>query len=141
MPLTYYVSKQVTCYLFGRVTFEVPEVLYLALSTTAPSGSKRDNWGFVEPTHDSYNRAIVNNDLITWGAALDDDDHEYVQQNNIKVEFDRAMGSWGHVTHYGFWDKPTDGRLLVYEELETPQTITTGDSALFENGAITIYIS
>ena len=61
-----------------------------------------------------------------------------VSSNNAAVSFTASGGSFGTVTHVGIYDALTSGNLLYSGTAGTPTTISSGQTAIFNAGDITI---
>lgn len=116
-------------YLYGRTALQVPDTLYVGLSTTAPNP---DGTNFTEPSGNGYERVAVPNTTTWWYDATEA--NPSVKANALPILFNEATGPWGTVTHWGIFDAETDGNLLDWAPLTTPVSIDAGQQPQFREG-------
>ena len=115
--------------LYGGKALNVPDKLYIGLSTTQPNS---DGSNFTEPTGNAYARVEVDNDSTTWEDATVD--NPSVKKNKIPILFDEATGAWGTITHWGIFDAPEGGNLLDWAPVINPTSVGEGQQAQFRAG-------
>lgn len=111
-----------------------PAGTWLALFTTDPT----DAGTGTEVSGGSYARVKVNVDGSTqpyWNAPSNGS-----VNNNGTVQYPQATANWGTVSHVGVYDSASGGNLIAHGALDTPQSIDLGDTALFDNGQISVAI-
>lgn len=128
MPLTNAMKAKLLDHLYGGASLSQPTKLYLGLSTTTPNA---DGGNVTEPSGNGYQRIEISNDSTFWEAATVA--NPAIKQNKITVEFPRAIGPWGEITHWVLFDGNT---VVDFAALEIPKIITKGDIARFEPGGI-----
>jgi hypothetical protein len=136
MPFTNYLDQKITQLLWSNTTYPVPGTWYVALSSTTPTQGASPN--FTEPTVGAYARVAVANNATNWSAISSEPSAGYTVQNNTAVSFPAATANWGTMTYFGIYDAATAGNLVGYGALTASQTITTGVTASFAVGALTI---
>ena len=62
-------------------------------------------------------------------------------QNSAEVSFPIAPSAAGTVTHLGIFDSQTSGNMLLYGELETPQTIEAQEAPVIVQGEAKWWLS
>lgn len=124
---TDYLKNQVISHIFGRATFS-PPTLYLGLSTSPPGNNGED---FNEPSGSGYQR------LATTPADWTDAQAGCVG-NVTRLCLNMSLGSWGTVTHFGLFDAPQAGHLLLGGQLEQPITVGPGAIVNFEPGQLCV---
>ena len=105
---------------FRNAPYKSPSALYVGLFLKSPAQLD----GGEEVSAPGYARA-----LVTFGADL---------RNLRSVEFPMALGFWGLVKHFGIFDAPSGGGLLVYAELDDERLVSRGIHFVFEPGAISV---
>ena len=136
-----YLEGQLIAHIFRTSTFSKPSALAIALLTTGAADS--DSAVFttgtgVEVTNaGAYARVARNPADANWSAPSTGDG----QTDNVAaVTFTQATGSWGSVSDMAIVDNATynTGNMLFYSAVDTGRTISTGDTAEFAAGAITV---
>lgn len=118
--------------------------LWAALLTAAPS----DTGGGTEVSGGSYARVNVPNTnvaLARTNAAADtgvvSSGTTGTTSNNAAITFPAPTGNWGVCTHFGFYDAPTAGNLIVWAALTASKTVNNGDAApSFAISALTLQV-
>jgi len=123
MSFSDYLERLVLDWAFTTETATRPTAWFVGLFTTASSDSAPGT----EPSADEYARIAV---------TLDRTDSTLT--NSARVEFARAAGSWGTITHFGVFDAVTSGNMLGHAALDTPRPIGLDDIFLFEVGDLEI---
>lgn len=103
----------------------VPTNIYVGLYTTAVG----DDGSGTEVSGNAYGRIVKN----TWDNAANG-----ATENTGAVTFNQATGDWGNIVAVALWDNITAGNLLYSNNLTTPKTVNSGDTAEFADGAIDI---
>jgi len=123
-----YLRNELLDHLFGKDTYSSPSNIYVALSTTAPSG---DGSGVTEPSGNGYARAST--DSADWSSAS-----SFEIQNTSEISFPESTGSWGTITHFVLYDAASGGNMLAYGSLSASQSVAAGKTARFSSGALSV---
>lgn len=117
-------------------TFTPASTVYVGLWTSGLSDAA-DGTTSGEPSGAaSYARVAVTNDSSNWPDAAGSTTAE--KHNGAAVNFPTATGSWGTVTQFALLSAASSGNIYYWSDLTTPKTISTGDTASFGVGAISI---
>lgn len=110
----------------------MPAIYYVGLLITSPDdGGGGDE---VSGVGTGYSRVSVANNDTNWPTAISGQ-----KTNGVKIQFPMAVAPWGNVTHFGLWDDPTDGNLLVYGEVTVVISPDVGNAPYFD--VSTLYIT
>ena len=135
---TAYLSKSILNKLFGSVEFEVPNTLYLGLSTSSIS----DIGNITEPnTTYGYNRLAIANNPTNFPITIN-----ATKTNGVIFTFPMATSDWGVISDWFVSDAIVDGNILAYGKLKNKnniteditQTVIEGDILSFGSGSIII---
>lgn len=114
----------------GGADFVRPATVYVALYTTAPTGSG----GGVECSGGAYARVPVTNNATNFPAASGSTP---TKANGTAITFPTATASWGTATHFGIFDAASAGNGLHFGALSTARLIAIGDTPSFAASALT----
>ena len=64
-----------------------------------------------------------------------------VSTTSADINFPKATGSWGTVSHIGIWDASSSGNMLYYTALDASKTIATGDILKIAAGSLTVTLA
>lgn len=120
-------------HVLGGPDYVRPPTVYVALFTADPTDA---GTGAEVSTGDwtNYARVAVTNNDTNWPAAAGG-----AKSNGTEISFGAAtIVTPVDVTHLGIWDAATAGNLLYHGALDTPKTITDGDTPRFGVGEIDI---
>jgi hypothetical protein len=127
-----YLENKIIDHQFRSGTWAKPTALYVALFTAAPS----DIGGGTEVVGGASGYARVNvppldtNWKATQGGVVGASSGSTgTTSNNVPVTYPAPTGNWGTVTHFGLFDAPTGGNLIIWDALTAPRTIINGDPA------------
>jgi hypothetical protein len=112
----------------------LPDPLYVGLSTTAPVLDPTDPEGFTnitEPTAADYSRAPLF--VADWDAAVD---REKTTINDIV--FSPPVDAWGLVTHVVVYDETAANVVFVASLIQAVNLTAGGDQLIIPAGTITI---
>jgi hypothetical protein len=84
----------------GAITGVAPGTWYVGLSVSSPGN---DGSGFIEPVGGAYVRVAVPNTAASWPAASVGADGLTRKTNGVKITWPNPTGSWGQITHVGFF--------------------------------------
>jgi hypothetical protein len=126
--LSNYAENELLDHVLKVGAYTQPTNLYIALSTADPT---EDGSGLAEPSGGSYARVLCNG----WDTAA-----SRATQNTAAIQFARASGSWGTVTHFAIFDAITGGNMIAHGALSSPSSlaIASGMRPRFAAGAIDI---
>lgn len=110
--LSNYAENELLDHLLKVGAYTPPTDIYVALSTADPT---EDGSGLAEPSGGSYARIACN----TWNAASG-----RAATNAALVQFARATGNWGALTHFALFDAVTGGNMLAHGGLFAPDGTT-----------------
>ena len=116
---------------FGALTSGITHI-GAALDTGTPTEAGAN---FNEPSGDGYARVALS--LPSEFANATDADPSVIT-NASAISFPEATGTWGSVTHIGFFTASSGGTLLLIAELTSPRTIDSGDILNFASGSISV---
>lgn len=108
----------------GGASTWAPATWYLGLSTTTPND---DGTGFGEPTGGSYARVAITNNATNFPAASTTDGVT-TKRNGAKFTFPNPTGTWGIISHYGFFLAATGGTPEYTNPLDTSITVRNGNT-------------
>jgi hypothetical protein len=126
MPMILSRRQAILDELYGAVALAAPADYWIALSTTTPTDT---GGNFTEPVGNAYARVQKTNNATNWPAASAAD--PTVKSNGNAVTFPAATGSWGTVTHAGWYTVATVGTPVDWAALTASQAIGTGATASF----------
>lgn len=108
----------------GGATTWAPATWYLALSTTTPAN---DGTGFTEPVGGNYARVPITNNATNFPAAINDNGVTK-KISGAKFTFPNPTGSWGVVTHFGFFTASSGGTVQYWQKLDTSISPKSGNT-------------
>lgn len=124
--------------LLGKTTLSFTNNVYMALSTADPTV---DGSGVSEPSGNGYARKIVttgygaNNNSHAFGSVTYDDATDTVSISNLyEIQFPKATGSWGTITHFALYNASTGGTMIAYGSLTNSISPVTDSVAIIEVG-------
>lgn len=116
----------------GSTTYS-PATWYLGLSTTTPND---DGSNFTEPTGGSYARVAVTNNSTNFPAASTSSGTT-TKVNGTDITFTDPTGSWGAITHWGWFTASSGGTPEFFGALDTTITVGNGNTPVeFVAGAL-----
>lgn len=131
---TNYTESEVIKHIFRTGSFTKPTNIYVGLMSAAATPEAGT---VTELSGGSYARVSVPPLDANWTDATAGNG---TTSNAGVVTFPAATGDWTTATHFGIWDASTAGNLLVYAALTASRTITTGATASFAIGALTVQV-
>lgn len=132
--LTNYLENKLIDHILQNTAFTSPATLYVALFTAVTDGEAGT---VTEVATGSYARVAVTASVSNWSDATGNNG---TTANVNTVTFPTATVDWGTVTHFGIYDAPTAGNLLIYAALTASRNITTGSTPSFAASALTIQL-
>ena len=124
-----YLELALLDHVFGKTVYTAPTTIYMALFISVPS----DSGGGTEVSAGDYARLGITNNTTNFPAAASGS-----KTNGTDFAFGVASSSWGTVTSVGFFDASSSGNLLAWGTVAANKTISSGDTATFLTGEITI---
>lgn len=125
---TSYLEAKIVDHTNGKTSYTMPTV-YVGLLTAAPT----DTTAGTEATGGSYARKSTAG--ADWNAASG---NPASATNANAITFVTATGSWGACTHFALYDASTAGNMLRWGALGTTKTISSGDTASFAAGSLSV---
>jgi hypothetical protein len=123
-----YLENELLDHVLKTGDYSSPTNLYVALYTAAPTdaggGTEVSGGGYARVNHNSW-------DAASGGAS----------SNDGAITFSTASSAWGEVVAVGILDATSAGNLLMWADLTTSKTVSTGDVAEFADGAIDITLT
>lgn len=108
----------------GGATTWAPATWFLALSTTTPA---TDGSGFTEPVGGSYARVSITNNATNFPAASTSAGTTS-KANGTTLAFPNPTGTWGLLTHFGFFVASSGGTVEYWFKLDAAITAQSGNS-------------
>lgn len=127
-----YLENEILDHILGGADFSRPGTVYVGLwAATLSDASTGSTAG--QPVGNNYARVAVTNNGTNWPAASGG-----AKANGAAITFPQASGSWGTVTDFAICDAATDGNILYWGTLGTPNAIGSGDTPSFAIGELDI---
>ena len=124
--------------IIGKSYVDYHDSIYMALSTTDPTV---DGSGISEPSGNGYARKRIttgfglNSTSHAFGTVSYDDLTDTVSvSNTYEIQFPKATGSWGTITHFALYSAATGGTMVAYGTLTNPISPVTDSVAIIEVG-------
>jgi hypothetical protein len=133
-----YLEGQIRAHIFRTASFTKPTVLAVALCTSTPSDVSTGATIVEPPDANGYDRQTLNPLDANWTAASATDG---LTDNAAAITFGPCINTnWSQVTHVAILDNATygAGNVLFWGALDTPRTVTVGDSLTFAIGALNV---
>lgn len=104
---------------------EIPENVYLGLSSSAPS---EDGTNVNEPPESAgYERVKL--------TDLSEPDNGVIT-NTAPIEFPESLASWNNVRHFVLYDAPSGGNLLMYNSLAEFRSVEASTIVMIKTGKL-----
>jgi hypothetical protein len=131
-----YLEKAILDQILGAVAYVPPGTWYIALSTAAyADASTGSSMNEVSNAATGYARFAVTNNATNFPGATQSAGVT-TKNNGAAFTFAAASGSWGNIQSFYFVDAPTGGNIGYGGDLQTPKTISAGDTATFPAASI-----
>lgn len=141
--LTNYAENKIVDHVFRATAFSEssPANYYVSLHSSACSDSANGT----ELTGGSYARTAIARSTAAWlgthGSATGaSSGTNGTISNAAAITLPTATGDWTTATHWQIFDASSAGNAIICAALASPRTITTGATASFAIGALTIQI-
>lgn len=131
---TSYLENHILDHVLGGPDYTRPATTWIALFTVSPgeAGTLTN-----EVTGGSYARVSVVNNSTNW-PATSQLGGVGSKSNGVDFTFPTATGTWGTVVSFAIVDASTSGNCLYYGDLTVAKVISSGDTAKFAAGDLTI---
>ena len=133
--LSDYFENEIIGYIFGGRAYTNPATYYVGLWTATLSDASTGSTAG-EVSGGSYARVSVTNNSSNFDAPSGG-----ATANTTLIAFPLAAGFWGTVTYVALCDASTAGNIIAYAELNTPVSVSTYDTVLFQPGDLDITIT
>lgn len=127
-----YLENKVLDGVLGGPAFTLPTTVHVALSSAAYSETATGA-AMNELTGTGYARVALTNNATNWPAAVNGS-----KSNGTSITFPTAGSAWGTAVTFYIVDASTGGNVLYGGDMATGRTISSGDTASFAVGALTI---
>lgn len=108
----------------------LPEKVYLGLSTSAPS---IDGQNVSEPLISAgYQRVELTSLSVPSSGVI---------SNDAEVAFPESSASWGVITHFVLYDAPTNGNLLMFNNLSQERSVETATIVMVKQGSLKLTLA
>lgn len=125
MGMSNYLKDSVLNHVFKNTAYVQPNALFIALYTTDPTNT--DTGTELEGTY-GYVRQSISFNTASNGSI----------SNKGDVVFPISTGAWGTVKYIGIRDASTEGNLLYYGALTSPQDVLINNQLIIKNGELII---
>lgn len=130
-----YLEARILNHFLGGVASTAPVTHYIALSTAAYNDAATGA-SMTEVVGGAYARVAVTNNVTNWPTATGT--APTTQTNGTTITFPTATASWGTVMSFYITDAASGGNVYYGGDLTVSKPVTSGDTASFAAGAITI---
>lgn len=121
--LTEYAQRSLLDLVFGGTTFTTPSAVYVGIGT----GISVEN--IIEWTESSYSRQSIEFGSASGGVSTN---------SNLETLTSNVIDAAVSLTHFGIWDDPSAGNLLVVGPVATSRAVGLGDTATFPASSFTV---
>jgi len=130
MDLTDFLENALIDHLLRGIAYPMPTGIYVALFTGPPS----DAGPGTEVVGGSYARVQAGPSQSAWTSTQGSTSGPStgtggMSTNIVAITFPAPTADWGTVTHFGLFDAPTGGNLLMQTALAQPRSVLAGDPA------------
>lgn len=130
MTSTYFLNCIMGNVFMTKLSPTLPKKVYLGLSSTAP---QVDGTGVSEPLASAgYQRVELTNLSEPVNGVV---------SNDGEIQFDESSASWGTVTHFVLFDSPTDGNLLMFNQLSQSRSVETATIVMVKTGSLKLTLA
>lgn len=130
MTSTYFLNCIMGNVLMTKLSPTLPKKVYLGLSSTAP---QVDGTGVSEPLASAGYQRV---ELTNLGEPVNG-----VVSNGGEIQFDESSASWGTITHFVLFDSPTDGNLLMFNQLSQSRSVETATIVMVKTGSLKLTLA
>lgn len=130
MTSTYFLNCIMGNVFMTKLSPTLPKKVYLGLSSTAP---QVDGTGVSEPLASAgYHRVELTNLSEPVNGVV---------SNDGAIQFDESSASWGTITHFVLFDSPTDGNLLMFNQLSQSRSVETATIVMVKTGSLKLTLA
>lgn len=130
MTSTYFLNCIMGNVFMTKLSPTLPKKVYLGLSSTAP---QVDGTGVSEPLASAgYHRVELTNLSEPVNGVV---------SNDGAIQFDESSASWGTITHFVLFDSPTDGNLLMFNQLFESRSVETATIVMVKTGSLKLTLA
>lgn len=130
MTSTYFLNCIMGNVFMTKLSPTLPKKVYLGLSSTAP---QVDGTGVSEPLASAgYQRVELTNLSEPVNGVV---------SNDGEIQFDESSASWGTITHFVLFDSPTDGNLLMFNQLFESRSVETATIVMVKTGSLKLTLA
>lgn len=130
MTSTYFLNCIMGNVFMTKLSPTLPKKVYLGLSSTAP---QVDGTGVSEPLASAgYQRVELTNLCEPVNGVV---------SNDGEIQFDESSASWGTITHFVLFDSPTDGNLLMFNQLSQSRSVETATIVMVKTGSLKLTLA
>lgn len=130
MTSTYFLNCIMGNVFMTKLSPTLPKKVYLGLSSTAP---QVDGTGVSEPLASAgYHRVELTNLSEPVNGVV---------SNDGEIQFDESSASWGTITHFVLFDSPTDGNLLMFNQLSQSRSVETATIVMVKTGSLKLTLA
>ena len=108
----------------NQIAASLPSEYYIGLSTTTPTES---GGNVTEPIDNGYTRVKVD--------SFSSSSNGKVSNTNI-IEFPQSTGDWGTITHCVMFDASSNGNVVWFKALSSPQVVNMDNVLAFKPNAL-----
>lgn len=130
MTSTYFLNCIMGNVFMTKLSPTLPKKVYLGLSSTAP---QVDGTGVSEPLASAGYQRV---ELTNLGEPVNG-----VVSNGGEIQFDESSASWGTITHFVLFDSPTDGNLLMFNQLSQSRSVETATLVMVKTGSLKLTLA
>ena len=130
MTSTYFLNCIMGNVFMTKLSPTLPKKVYLGLSSTAP---QLDGTGVSEPLASAGYQRV---ELTNLGEPVNG-----VVSNGGEIQFDESSASWGTITHFVLFDSPTDGNLLMFNQLSQSRSVETATLVMVKTGSLKLTLA
>lgn len=130
MTSTYFLNCIMGNVFMTKLSPTLPKKVYLGLSSTAP---QVDGTGVSEPLASAGYQRV---ELTNLGEPVNG-----VVSNGDEIQFDESSASWGTITHFVLFDSPTDGNLLMFNQLFQSRSVETATIVMVKTGSLKLTLA
>lgn len=130
MTSTYFLNCIMGNVFMTKLSPTLPKKVYLGLSSTAP---QVDGTGVSEPLASAGYQRV---ELTNLGEPVNG-----VVSNGGEIQFDESSASWGTITHFVLFDSPTDGNLLMFNQLSQSRSVETATIVMVKTGSLKLTLA
>lgn len=126
-------ANKIQDYIYGGVSFTLPDNWYLAMSSTAPTAA---GGNVTEPTDSAYERVAIPNSKSYFSDAISGS-----ISNTQEHSFPESTENQGVYTHWALYDASVGGNVWFYGELSSSRTVESSTVLTLRAGSLVSTVS